>query len=803
MPKIDIVDTRATLKPAIIFMKYIGMYRERNEVKSCKKALVNSLQIVYIVVIQILFMAMTAKYVLVVFKEQKLGRLLPLFAISVNSGGITFISLAAQLTFNKNYERFVAAFDDHQRKFGVLKFASISKKMVKVAIIVMLCLSSLYSAWYTYLLYTGKHELENVLFPFNFDNWTNTVVAFTLLLLHQGYQMCHWHAISSIAYYTFIVILIEFTVLATNLKDVMKKHVQTKTVDPDFGNVMETLRQRHLSLINIVGLTNSLVAHLLFAIFTACIPIMCFVLYGTIRGVLSWYELNLIATIALSYLFVPAFTLVVGSFITLKAHEPLSYLVDIDVETVSEKGYRSVSLFISRLTASKIGFTVYEMFTLDVTAILMRSQELEIKLGGSTSGFMYLNATNTMSDKTPERKLVNIGELFRPIITFGKITCLFGGFSKGRGIGNRIIRVVGCFYFAVTQLLIWAMTAKYGVVLFREQDAGRIIPLLALFAFNLGGSYFSFGAFLSFCEKFEELSKDFYNHQKKFGTIAIHRHTTIVLKCNTGFNVASSVSNAIWMCTMYYWFGRKDLERLIYPLNFNTPLSTGISITLLFLHQLFVGSHLNIMAYTSCGMFYIVYATFKTVSKNVQNVVDKIVAEGEPASENVIESFRQEHNSAVQILEHVNTMLRHYLFSIFLTCVPIVLFALYGVIRKLLTRYETFLVMSVAFVYFHQVVIFMVFGALIALQAQSPLDKLLSIDARRISDGGFKSMRLFIDRLKGSVIGFRVYELLTLDTSAILMFVGTLVTYTVVMLQFTTEPQSSDLVSNSTNTTML
>ncbi|ESO90197.1 hypothetical protein LOTGIDRAFT_164512 [Lottia gigantea] len=98
--------------------------------------------------------------------------------------------------------------------------------------------------------------------------------------------------------------------------------------------------------------------------------------------------------------------------------------------------------------------------------------------------------------------------------------------------------------------------------------------------------------------------------------------------------------------------------------------------------------------------------------------------------------------------------------------------------------------------------IFLIFASIITLKAHEPLDTLLKVDVTCISDQAYKSITMFVNRLNGKTIGFRMYEMFTLDASAILMLIGTLVTYAVVMLQFTSVPTTQqNLMLNQTNCT--
>ncbi|KAK7107229.1 hypothetical protein V1264_015180 [Littorina saxatilis] len=75
-------------------------------------------------------------------------------------------------------------------------------------------------------------------------------------------------------------------------------------------------------------------------------------------------------------------------------------------------------------------------------------------------------------------------------------------------------------------------------------------------------------------------------------------------------------------------------------------------------------------------------------------------------------------------------------------------------------------------------------GAALNLKMHEPVDFLFRLDVQRMTGKGSEIVSAFLARVQGAPIGFNVYNLFTVDTSAIMMICGTILTYTLVIVQF-------------------
>ncbi|KAK7107151.1 hypothetical protein V1264_015114 [Littorina saxatilis] len=75
-------------------------------------------------------------------------------------------------------------------------------------------------------------------------------------------------------------------------------------------------------------------------------------------------------------------------------------------------------------------------------------------------------------------------------------------------------------------------------------------------------------------------------------------------------------------------------------------------------------------------------------------------------------------------------------------------------------------------------------GSALNLKMHEPVDFLFRLDVQRMTGKGSEIVSAFLSRVQGAPIGFNVYNLFTVDTSTIMMICGTILTYTLVIVQF-------------------
>ncbi|KAK6192131.1 hypothetical protein SNE40_003662 [Patella caerulea] len=231
----------------------------------------------------------------------------------------------------------------------------------------------------------------------------------------------------------------------------------------------------------------------------------------------------------------------------------------------------------------------------------------------------------------------------------------------------------------------------------------------------------------------------------------------------------------------------KDMEQYVYPLTFDSLTSTALVLFTAVLYESIVASHAVILEtiFTEISILFI--SEFTNLSKQLRvniGIFNMKENQNSAALENTIEKLRKEFISLIDCFESSNALVRHFLFGSFAVFIPTFCFMLYGFTRRSLTNGESVYLLLLSGSVLVFIVIFTVAGAILSVKAREPLDELMKINVVSVTDKTSQSVILFVSRLTGPTIGFRVYELFTLDTNTILAALGTLLTYAVVMVQF-------------------
>ncbi|XP_070173750.1 uncharacterized protein [Littorina saxatilis] len=173
-----------------------------------------------------------------------------------------------------------------------------------------------------------------------------------------------------------------------------------------------------------------------------------------------------------------------------------------------------------------------------------------------------------------------------------------------------------------------------------------------------------------------------------------------------------------------------------------------------------------------------------------QNDVDEQALDQEA----LFDDLRLKHQSLCDILQVTNKCLRHFVVMGFAGNVPLFCLIIYALTSGSLDLANTlFQVYNVVFTVAYTTLLIL-FGIRINDAAHSPQEVIYASDWSNLSDRLLCKVQLFASRLGHVKLGYDVYGLFVIDRSTVLMVVGTLVTYSVVVIQF----QQGDVSTCST-----
>ncbi|KAK6192125.1 hypothetical protein SNE40_003657 [Patella caerulea] len=395
-------------------------------------------------------------------------------------------------------------------------------------------------------------------------------------------------------------------------------------------------------------------------------------------------------------------------------------------------------------------------------------------------------------------------QCFSNLIKCAKLVALYRPNVHSYEKGSILKKLMCWLWFLIIHGLLWFPPAKVIAVLIIEEAESRIIPILAVIICFFGFAYISSLSYFALTKNFSKFCEALNDHQQRYGTMIKMPFIQKVNKIAPYIIVFDVVciSSGIGSVIIIW---KKDMEQYVYPLTFDSLTSTALVLFTAVLYESIVASHAVILEtiFTEISILFI--SEFTNLSKQLRvniGIFNMKENQNSAALENTIEKLRQEFISLIDCFESSNSLVRHFLFGSFAIFIPTFCFMLYGFTRRSLTTGESVYLLLLSGSALVLIVIFTVAGAILSVKAREPLDELMKINVVSVTDKTSQSVILFVSRLTGPTIGFRVYELFTLDTNTILAALGTLLTYAVVMVQFS-DSDSKKTTACPSNITLL
>ncbi|XP_033735172.1 uncharacterized protein LOC117323814 [Pecten maximus] len=164
-----------------------------------------------------------------------------------------------------------------------------------------------------------------------------------------------------------------FSILAIGLYRAFKafsKRFEENFVDGIFKGDVEQLRQKHGSLVRLLGMVDGMVSVYIMLIVGTIIPLIIFTLYfvlfesiDTFSYMATWWSVSL-SVIQIMLVFIG------GGLVNYMAHYPVEALYDIDLGCRTSEECHQITIFLNQLTSHPIGFTAFGLFTIDRPTII-------------------------------------------------------------------------------------------------------------------------------------------------------------------------------------------------------------------------------------------------------------------------------------------------------------------------------------------------------------------------------------------------------------------------------------------------
>ncbi|XP_056016145.1 uncharacterized protein LOC125676693 isoform X1 [Ostrea edulis] len=181
----------------------------------------------------------------------------------------------------------------------------------------------------------------------------------------------------------------------------------------------------------------------------------------------------------------------------------------------------------------------------------------------------------------------------------------------------------------------------------------------------------------------------------------------------------------------------------------------------------------------------VVYLLSHMIIQEFQEMTRKVDATRKKrhVSPTEIQRMRQQHHAVSGLLQKANSVIALNVLLTYMTLLPSTCFTVYGIVYSTLGTFDVMLLIAILVMQLLGMILMTSIGAKLHSQAHGALGGLFALSLKNLSSEAQYQLQMFISQLSDQTIGINVCGLFTMDGSTFLMIFGTVVTYTVVVLQ--------------------
>ncbi|XP_070182974.1 uncharacterized protein [Littorina saxatilis] len=351
------------LKPAFVFLSLSGLYI--TPLKQCNCSSVLSFGVTFLISLSgVCLEAYETKLEALSLLNLKpnLKNISLDLSTALYSFSLLFLSVGQAISITRHFPKFVESaktyftrYDRSVNKMAVLVVST----LVSILAFVLSCLVGWF---YSSMKFSGsscsnleEHTEDSVRTLCCVEKWRH------FLTMHRS--LLYLWAPPILYSFLWFVLLIEMKRFHFDLA----KHFVKASGDKDY----EYFRMRHAAICNLMDDANAVVGHFLFATYGVGIPVLLIALRSLIYGELSSTFTYVVMYIMVHYCATLVMVTLSGAVLAKQALRPAQILYEISIDSVSDREFRSLSMFLSRLQGGSIGFHVYGLFNIDNSTILM------------------------------------------------------------------------------------------------------------------------------------------------------------------------------------------------------------------------------------------------------------------------------------------------------------------------------------------------------------------------------------------------------------------------------------------------
>ncbi|XP_067669183.1 uncharacterized protein [Haliotis asinina] len=349
-------------KPFIIILNTVGLHMPME-----RGTVANAISIVYCVISQLLIWITLCRYFIPYTDEiQTVGSLAATLSYAGFQVSGTYVCIATCVTINKHLPKFFKKYNSYREKYSSAVDNVTLRRTMKLFLILAASLNIILAPFLYFMSLHRVHIGVIYLRPIKLlppEYFPAAKAVFFIV-----FQVVVSQAALTLAFFTFLTYCLfkEFKQLNVELSTLFQKNEGTAST-----MCIERIRRQFEDTCSLVDTINKVFMHMIGSAYFALVPIICLILYVFIHAESMTKEYSMLITCILFSTAVVAASLYTSVVLNIKAHSSLMYLLVADFPELSDKDLHIIHIFITRLTTTKIGYTIYSLFTIDSSTILM------------------------------------------------------------------------------------------------------------------------------------------------------------------------------------------------------------------------------------------------------------------------------------------------------------------------------------------------------------------------------------------------------------------------------------------------
>ncbi|XP_067668271.1 uncharacterized protein [Haliotis asinina] len=375
-------DLEWCFKPLMKFLDCIGMHMPLQRGK-----ISNGLSVVYSVCFYVFMCLGNVRFFLFTSSIDTVGKWTAVLSYCGFHVACAYYVSATCVSINKHLPNLFKEFECYRETYGSAIDNAKIRRMVKVLMCLVLSIG-IFNFFTVYLtIFDSVNDQALYLIPLGYIQEDYRLI---FKLAHTIYLWLLILQVNAILGF-FMICTFCISKEYSRLHAVIKHTFGTKGGDVPSTNVIDRIRRQFEDICGLVETANDVFKHVIGSCFIASIPVVCLMLYGFIQNDLMREEYLVLIECMIVLLTIVAVLTLTSVVLNFKAHAGLTGLLKIEFSRWSEKDLQIMNLFVTRITSTNIGYTVYNLFTVDSSTILMVSTEVvDLKLSGTLLTYVFV-----------------------------------------------------------------------------------------------------------------------------------------------------------------------------------------------------------------------------------------------------------------------------------------------------------------------------------------------------------------------------------------------------------------------------